>query len=122
MEKRIDIKEFRGTKSTLFTGRPQGMLAREKLNLDELDREEGLKVIFLVPKETTSFNPSFYLGFLFDSYKHLGFEGFSKKYSFELLSDSPTTRKVLQKNLDEGKKYAFNELNKRTGLSRFFKS
>ena len=71
-QKKIDLTKFRGNKSSLFTGRPQGLEARTELNLDALDRTSDLEITFEIPEDTTSFNPSFYLGLLYPSYKIFG--------------------------------------------------
>lgn len=124
--KRIDLKKFRGNNSTLFTGRPQGLQARIELGLDELDNNNNnnnnLIVVFEIPEETTSFNPSFYLGLLYKSYKTLGIEGFSNKYSFDIKTNDLDTKKVILENLKDGMRNALNELNKKTGLWSFITS
>ena len=58
--------EHRGTNSTTFTGRPQGKSVRGSLNLDQEDKDQE-EVNIEIPKDTTSFNPSFYLGLFYDS-------------------------------------------------------
>ena len=120
--KRIDLTKFRGAKSSLYTGRPQGKEAREELKLDSFDKRNDIKVIFEIPEGTTSFNPSFYLGLLYDSYKQLDLEGFSNKYSFDIKSTDPDSIRVINSNLEDGKRNAFNELHKKTGLWAFIKN
>lgn len=115
---RIDLTKFRGNQSTLFTGRPQGEQAREVLNLDKLDSGQGV-VVLVIPQGTTSFNPSFYLGLLYDSIKRLGISKFEVKYSFEIEDPNPSVIKVIRKNLEDGKRNAINTIENRTGLSRF---
>lgn len=117
--KRIDLTKYRGNKSTLFTGRPQGLSVRVEIKLDKIDVTDDILVIFEIPEDTTSFNPSFYLGLLYNSYKKLGVESFLKKYSFEIKSTCPETVKVLQENLDDGMRNAVNEISKKTGLWQF---
>ena len=80
--KRIDLYKYRGNGSTLFTGRPQGKEVRIELELDSIDANNE-NIIFLIPHGTTSFNPSFYLGLLFNSIEKLGKENFLEKYSFD---------------------------------------
>lgn len=115
---RIDLKEFRGHNSSLFTGRPQGEEARQKLNIDNCDKRKE-KVIFVVPKGTSSFNPSFYLGFLFKSIQHHGIDGFDDYYSFEIQDENPAVRKVLKENLEDGKRNAINAIEGKWGFKRF---
>ena len=116
----ISLAQFRGSKSTLFTGRPQGEEARKKLKLDELDKAD-VEVELLIPDDTTSFNPSFYLGLLFNSIKKLGVDNFLKKYHLTLESNDLDTVSVLKANLDDGLRNAINTIEQRTGLSKFFK-
>lgn len=116
-----NLREFRGNQSTLFTGRPQGTQAREKLKLDELDKDSNLKVVFEIPEDTTSFNPSFFLGMLFPSIKSLGVEKFKNKYSFEIKTLNINTKKVILENIEDGMRNALNVLNNKTGLWSFIK-
>lgn len=117
--KRIDLLKFRGKESSLFTGRPQGEAAREELKLDNNDKS-GQRIIFIIPKETSSFNPSFYLGLLYESIKYFGFDEFEKYYTFEIADEDPAIKRVLQTNLNDGKRNALNAILGKTGLSRFF--
>lgn len=121
MAQKINLKEFRGGGSRLFTGRPQGRQARKKLGLDKEDIDNSKNVTFIIPLETTSFNPSFYLGLLFESYKNIGVDGFNHKYSFEIEETDPSIRKVLEKNLADGARNAINEITKKTGILKFLK-
>ena len=116
--KKINLLKYRGNESSLFTGRPQGEAARADLNLNKNDKEKKT-IAFIIPKETTSFNPSFYLGLLFESIKYFGFEEFEKYYTFEIADEDPEIRKVLQTNLDDGKRNALNTIMGKTGLGRF---
>lgn len=117
----ISLAQFRGSKSTLFTGRPQGEEARKKIKLDELDNKADVEVDLIIPEDTTSFNPSFYLGLLFNSIKKLGIENFSRKYHLVLESTDLDTISVLKANLDDGLRNATNTIEQKTGLSKFFK-
>nr|DAS87786.1 MAG TPA: protein of unknown function DUF4325 [Caudoviricetes sp.]DAY16232.1 MAG TPA: protein of unknown function DUF4325 [Caudoviricetes sp.] len=107
--KNIDLKNYKNSNSTVFTGRPQGKDVREKLKLNELDKDDGV-VNIIIPKGTTSFNPSFYLGLLYDSFKNLG-EDFDNKYKFVIEDDDQEIRRVIEANLEDGKRNAFNSLN-----------
>lgn len=118
---KIDLTKFRGNNSSIFTGRPQGLIARGELKLDEIDKNNDVQITFTIPDSTTSFNPSFYLGLLYSSFEKLGVEKFDIKYKFEILAADPETVKVIQRNLDDGKRNAINELNKNTGLWQFIK-
>jgi hypothetical protein len=114
----IDLVKFRGNKSSVFTGRPQGYDVRKELKLDELDTSEDV-IVFTIPEGTTSFNPSFYLGLLFDSYKTLGVDGFNSKYSFSIQANNPAIKRVLQKNLEDANRSAINSLNKKNPFKFF---
>lgn len=116
---KIDLLRFRGSKSSLFTGRPQGVQARNEIQLDNYDNDENCQVELQIPNDTTSFNPSFYLGLLFKSYQKLGIEGFISKYSFEILTEDEETKKTLLTNLDDGKRNAVNSLNNKSSLFSF---
>jgi len=117
--KEIDLKKYRGNHSTIFTGRPQGEDARKELKLDGLDNNEDIEICLQIPSGTTSFNPSFYLGLLYPSFKKLGIEGFNKKYKFRIEEKDEEIRKVISDNLEDGQRNALNELNKKTGLRSF---
>lgn len=117
--KQIDLKKYRGNRSSLFTGRVQGKEARSELQLDSLDARNDIKVVFEIPEGTTSFNPSFYLGLLYESYKNLGVERFGEKYSFDIKTSDPDSVRVIKNNLEDGKRNAYNELDKKTGLWKF---
>lgn len=115
----IDLIKYRGHRSSIFTGRPQGKDVREVLKLSEFDRQSDVEVKFIIPEGTTSFNPSFYLGLLFDSYKTLGAQGFTAKYSFDIATSDPSIRRVLQKNLEDAARSAINSLRNRNPFSSF---
>jgi hypothetical protein len=118
---KIELLKFRGNNSSIFTGRPQGEEARIALGLDDIDKTES-KVEIIIPKGTTSFNPSFYLGLLYDSIKHLGIEGFKSKYEFKIEGSSASMISVIEKNLNDGIRNAENTLLGKTGFKRFLRS
>ena len=117
---KIDLSNYKSGKSTIFTGRPQGEAVREKLKLDSVDSNKDSIVVFSLPDDTTSFNPSFYLGLLFKSYQTLGVDGFDSKYSFEFVTKDDATKKVLISNLEDGKRYAVNSLNPVSSFKSLF--
>lgn len=114
----INLLKYRGQNSSLFTGRPQGEAVRRELNLNEADAEKQ-HITFIIPKGTSSINPSFFLGLLFDSIKNHGYDEFHKYYTFEIEDTNPSTKQVLLDNIDDGKRNAYNTLNNKTGFSRF---
>lgn len=99
----------------VFTGRPQGESARESVGLDSLDNKE-INIVLEVPENTTSFNPSFYLGLLYPSYQKLGLEGFEKKYSFRILIKDEDAKKIIYDDLLDGRRNAINSLADKSGL------
>ncbi|MBL0327012.1 MAG: hypothetical protein IPP61_17925 [Cytophagaceae bacterium] len=117
---KIDLSNYKSGKSTIFTGRPQGEAVREKLKLDSVDSNKDSIVVFSLPDDTTSFNPSFYLGLLFKSYQTLGVDSFDSKYSFEFVTKDDATKKVLISNLEDGKRYAVNSLNPVSSFKSLF--
>jgi hypothetical protein len=126
MEKECKVEEIiltpiqRGISSTTFTGRPQGMQLRGTLNLDTLDLDNN-KYIVRVPEGTTSFNPSFYLGLFFPSYKKLkGIEGFKAKYEIIFNEEDIILKTLLEILLKDCEREAQNEYYGKTGLDSIF--
>ena len=112
----LEIVKYRGNNSTVFTGRPEGKLARADLNLDARD-SDGIVYNVVIPKGTTSFNSSFFLGMFFDSIKALGsIEKFYEKYIFIVEEQDIEWNAILQKNLSECRRKATNEFNRSTGI------
>jgi hypothetical protein len=109
---KFNLLTYRGMNSTTFTGRPQGMAVRKQLGLDELDTESD-SVDLVIPRDTTSFNASFYLGLLFPSIKALGFSAFKEKYHIVF---EETTPQSIAKQIAEGERQAKNEVSGLTGL------
>jgi ribosomal protein L33 len=119
---KIDLNSYKSDKSSVFTGRPQGKSVREKLNLDKYDKDKNTNVVFTIPDNTSSFNPSFYLGLLFPSYETLGIDKFDEKYSFEILTNNDEITKVINSDLLDGKRSAINSMKKSSKIfSNFFK-
>jgi hypothetical protein len=114
----IDIGKFRGIRSTTFTGRPQGKIARKELDLDSLDQGTDL-IEIEIPEGTTSFNPSFFLGLFYESIKKLTLEKFNEKYKIIIRDQDQETVRVLKRNIEDGIRNAMNELNKKVGFSSF---
>lgn len=104
-----------GGKSTTFSGRSEGKDVRSNLRLDSIDNN-GKEYVIEMPSDTTSFNPSFFLGLFFESIKRLGIEGFKDKYKISLSNMSANLKVIIQDNLDECMRKASNEYNDLTGL------
>jgi len=114
----FNLRSYRPPNSFAFIGREQGQHARKTLDLDRLDTSEEI-VELIVPNDTTSFNPSFFLGLLYNSISKLGIDKFRKKYNFVFETDNISLQKVLRMNIEDGIRNANNSLNSRSGLSVF---
>lgn len=101
--------EHRGKNSTTFTGNSQGAQVRDELQLDQCD-ENGDDVEIVIPKDTTSFNPSFYLGLLYKSivFYH-GVDEFKKKYQFTFEDTDDELVELLKENIADNERQAQNE-------------
>lgn len=118
----IDLRGFKVSQSTVFTGRPQGEDVRKVIDLNKYDKEEDTEIHIHIPEGTTSFNPSFFLGLLYDSIKSLGLDNFNNRYKIIFDDTNEEIKKLLQRNISDGLKYAENALNQRTGISVFLKN
>lgn len=76
----IKISKYRASGARIFTGRDNGIKAREELNLSRMDEEAG-DIRILIPSDTWGINPSFFGGMFESSIKKFG-RDFLKKYSF----------------------------------------
>jgi hypothetical protein len=115
----IELAPYKNPTTTVYTGRPQGIEVREKLKLEAIDKSSD-KVEILIPEDTTSFNPSFFLGLLYGSIQKLGIEKFKEKYNLIITTPDKELYKVIDSNLQDGFRNALNSLNKRTGLNSTF--
>lgn len=109
--KMIDLSQHRPGNSTSYSGRPQGESLRVKLGLDSLDNGND-HVLIKIPRGTTSFNPSFFLGLLYNSIKKLGVQGFNEKYSLEIEDEDSEFIESISEDLADGMRNAINSLNK----------
>jgi hypothetical protein len=113
-----NLIDYRTPGSTSFVGRPQGEEVREKLGMEGLDISPD-EVELIIPGDTTSFNPSFFLGLLYNSIKKLGVEGFKRKYSLIVETENEELKNAIKKNIDDGFRNASNSINKNDGLKAF---
>lgn len=115
---RIELtKEHRGgPKSTTFSGRPEGEAVRLALGLSKYD--EGSEIVSVtIPNDTTSFNPSFFLGLFFESVKKVGsVDNFKRKYILDLSNFSDDLKQYIIEDLEDCYRRCGNELNKKTGI------
>ena len=101
--------EHRGTNSTTFTGRPQGKSVRGSLNLDQEDKDQE-EVNIEIPKDTTSFNPSFYLGLFYDSILAIkGVDNFKEKYHIIYADNDQELVNLLKEDIEDCERQASNE-------------
>ena len=119
MDNLIELKkEYRGgTNSTTFSGRPEGEDVREVINVSRYDAMEGV-ITVTIPADTTSFNPSFFLGLFYDSVKALGsVEAFKAKYRIDLSNfENEEQRQLIEADIADSYRRCENEMNKKTGL------
>lgn len=102
-------KEHRGQNSSTFTGRPQGEQVRVSLHLSDNDKKDGCFEV-LIPKGTTSFNPSFYLGLFFESIITLkGIDGFKNKYQITFEDTDTELVELLKEDIEDCERQAVNE-------------
>lgn len=97
----INLKDYRLKGSLSFYGTPQGQFVRKQLHLDEQDKGEG-SIKIIIPSDTVSFNPSFFLGLFHGSAKSIGVKGFISKYRFEFETKNPDMKYALSKNIQDG--------------------
>jgi len=114
MNKIIQLtKEQRGnTKSTTFSGIAEGKEVRNVLNLDSVDSgNENVSITF--PNDTTSFNPSFFLGLFFDSVKRCGsLDAFKIKFVINLSNFDKELKGYIEQDIEDCLRRCDNELNK----------
>lgn len=110
-------KEHRGgSKSTTFSGRAEGRQVRDKLNLDNIDSGNE-NVTITIPNDTTSFNPSFFLGLFFDSVKKCGsVESFKRKFVFDFSNFDSELKNYINQDIEDCFRRCDNEINKKTGI------
>jgi hypothetical protein len=118
--KKLSLHQYRGVKSSVYTGRPQGEQARLDLKLDDFDKSTDL-IQFVVPAATTTITPSFFLGMLFNSIKTLGYDNFKKKYQFVFEETDPNIVDALNQNIIEGERNAVNTIKGNRGYAKFLK-
>lgn len=111
----LTIKDRGGSNSTSFSGRREGRNARKVYQLDAKD-EDKVSYSIHIPEDTTSMNPSFFLGMFYLSVKKLGLEKFRSKYKFDLSNLKPGLEPIIKRNIEECLVRAVREMSGRTGL------
>lgn len=121
---RIDFvlteKDRGGSVSTSFSGRTEGRTVRKLHNVDKMDSDDNNYYIKM-PQDTSSFNPSFFLGLFFPSIKQMGMDKFKKKYEFFYDNLYEGLGPIIKDNISECYRRAYNELNGVTALDEFLK-
>lgn len=116
---KIELKNYRPHNSASFSGRPQGLSARKEINITELDKSVDEEVYFIIPEDTTSFNPSFFLGLVYESIKKLGLDNFKKKYHWDIQTRNEDRKRAILKNIEDGYRSALNSINDKNIFSFF---
>lgn len=111
----IQLSKYKPVRSTIFTGRAQGEDSRKDLNLSSLEQKNDI-IDVIIPQDTSSLNPSFFLGLFYESIKELGMEKFINKYNFIYETHNPEIVDVLRKNIKDALRNAENSLNSRFSL------
>lgn len=110
---KIDMIKYRGNSSPSYTGRSEGLSARKDANLDIFDKDNK-RYIFLIPEGTTAFNPSFFLGFFFNSIKAMGVDKFRRKYIIKIMEEDEELKRHLKIDISEGIRHSVNQINSKT--------
>jgi hypothetical protein len=105
----IDLLPFRTKNSRSFIGRADGKTARAQLMLDTCDKNEE-EYTFILPADTTSFNHSFFLGFVRESVETLGVDRYIRKYHFLIKNNDKDIIEALTKNLQDGLRNVVNTM------------
>ena len=80
------------------------------MNYNLMSDKNGEEVEILIPKDTTSFNPSFYLGLLYRSIVfYQGIDEFKKKYRFSFEDTDEELVELLKENIADNERQAQNE-------------
>ena len=88
----IDFSKLGGP---VYIGRPKGIAARKKYQLDNIDKSNQ-QVAVIIPDDTFSINSSFFLGFFGDSVRAKGSkEAFLTQYKFK------TQNNTIKEDIDD---------------------
>jgi restriction endonuclease Mrr len=80
-EEIFELETYRAKGSKVFTGRDKGKYVRVNSKFDEIEKNND-KVIFKIPANLFSINPSFFEELLINVVLKLGKQGFIEKYEF----------------------------------------
>ncbi len=107
MVKEIKIAQYRNNGAKIFTGRDNGIEAREQLELDRLDEESAI-IKVLIPSDTWGINPSFFGGMFEGSIKKLG-DKFTDKYLF-LYSNGVELNESMKRDISDNIAYVIRNI------------
>lgn len=105
----IDLARYKAQDSRVYTGRTQGESVRRELKLSSIEKDND-EIEILIPEETASLNPSFFLGLLYDSIKALGIENFRTKYHIIFQTKNEELKRTLARNIEDGFRNAENSI------------
>lgn len=91
---KINLENYRGAKSRVFSGREEGKKVRKRLQLDHLDTQDQI-IEIIIPDDTIAINSSFFLGLFGGSVRALGEDVFRSKYQF-------LCKSALNKSINDG--------------------
>ena len=107
----VKIAQFRRSGAKVFTGRDNGINARQQLRLAELEKKDTLTV--LIPSDTWSINPSFFGGMFEDSIRNYG-DDFEQHYRFTYTDGSELNAALVQ-NIENNINYVRRSMNVKEG-------
>lgn len=82
MMNEIKLENFRTPGAKIFTGRDRGEDVRLRSRIDEIEKNND-KVIFVIPDNLYSINPSFFEELFVNVVTRLGKEKFNEKFEFQ---------------------------------------
>lgn len=97
----IDLNNYKTKGVKVFSGRDKGKDLRNKLKLDEIEKNEQI-IVVIVPEDIYSLNSSFFLGLFGKSVRNFGEDGFRKKFIFKC-------DEIIKNNIDDGVSEALKE-------------
>ncbi|MBR1930225.1 MAG: hypothetical protein IJ833_01945 [Lachnospiraceae bacterium] len=114
MEKKREFKisKYRNNGARIFTGRDNGIKAREDFGLNRVEEEEG-EIYIVIPTDTWGINPSFFGGLFEGSIKKLGDE-FSEKYRF-LYPNGSELEESLKRDIEDNISYVIRNISVEEG-------
>ncbi len=102
MEKRIDLQKFLSDGGDYLSGRPEGVMARNREGLDKFDlKKDGNKIILLISDDIIGINISFFLGLLSISLKQFSTrEEILNKVKLEFTGNDQEIEEVINEDFE----------------------